>query len=686
MSDQKSRKKWVRHLSMLIIFFGSLFFAALMELLPVFSTLERAAEDYAFSIRGTRSPAPEIVVVSIDESSQKEIGAYPWPRWVYGVLLNKLKEGGAKVAVFDVLFDQAKGIDPQTGLDSDQKFAEGIKDFGKVVLGRDVSTTSDQQFVLQLILEPLPLFVEAGAIPAFVTTPTDPDTRVRRSGWMVKGESTLATEALYQYTGQRVRLEGDAFFIGDYKVPANVSPLDPMTFTISYAGPAHTIPTRSVYQVLDGTIPKGFLKDKIVFIGADLAALNRTGGPAVDRFPTPVDVEGVLMPGVEIHANALNTLLTRSFISTGSLKMIWILLILFAILTTVFCTTLRPLAAGLATLMTIVVASIAVYFVFIHYNFWLPSVKPVAIVTLIYSGNTLMQYRLASRERAQISKAFKHYVSAEVLGELMKNPENLGLSGREVEATVLFTDIAGFSKISEKITPQELTQMLNQYFELLTSVIMKEGGMVNKFIGDAVMAIWGVPLDNPSHAIQACRASLQMHRAMLTMDPIKCRIGLNTGKMIAGNMGSKERFEYTVIGDAVNLASRLEGVNKPYHTDIMISEITEEKVRGNFLLREVDMIRVMGKQEPVRIYQLLDEMENKEAVEHQRWSEMIDSFNPALEAYRKWQWEMAVGLFERHTQLFPEDYVGKIYLERCQSFFSKPPAEDWDGIYQMETK
>jgi adenylate cyclase len=268
----------------------------------------------------------------------------------------------------------------------------------------------------------------------------------------------------------------------------------------------------------------------------------------------------------------------------------------------------------------------------------------------------------------------------------MKNPDNLGLGGREVEATVLFTDIAGFSKLSEKITPQELTQMLNQYFELLAGVIMKEGGMVNKFIGDAVMAIWGAPLDNPDHAVQACRASLQMHRAMLVMDPIRCRIGINTGRMIAGNMGSKQRFEYTVIGDAVNLASRLEGVNKPYHTDIMISEMTEEKIRGHFLHREVDSIRVVGKLEPVRIYQLLDEMTNKGAPEFDRWQEMIASYMPALETYRMRKWEEALPMFQHHVVLFPEDPVGAIYVDRCRTFCSAPPPDDWDGVYQMETK
>jgi adenylate cyclase len=361
-------------------------------------------------------------------------------------------------------------------------------------------------------------------------------------------------------------------------------------------------------------------------------------------------------------------------------------LIFFALITSVYSNAFRPLTAGVATAATAMAAAVAVYFVLAFYDYWLPSVAAVTLIVLIYGGNTVAQYRIALKERAQIQSAFKHYVSAEVLGELMKNPDNLGLGGRELEATVLFTDIAGFSKISERITAKELTNMLNQYFELLAGVIMREGGMVNKFIGDAVMAIWGAPLENPDHAIQACRASLQMHRAMLVMDPIRCRIGINTGRMVAGNMGSKQRFEYTVIGDAVNLASRLEGANKPYQTDVMISEMTEEKVRGHFMVREVDSIRVVGKAEPVRIYQLLDEMNNTGAPEFDRWREMIESYMPALEAYRVRRWPEALAKFENHITFFPEDTVGSIYVERCRRFAAAPPPDDWDGVYQMETK
>jgi adenylate cyclase len=670
------RKTWVRTGTSTVVFFAALLLLAFLDLLPWFSQLERATYDFVFQIRSHLAPSPEIVIVSVDESSQVEIGPLPWPRSMHARLLGKLKEGGARAAVFDVLFDLA------TQPEEDLEFARAIADFGIVVLARDLSRTSDPKFVLEQTIDPLPVFFEGGATAGFIYTSPDVDTKIRRAFWFVNSQPTLATEALFRVKGERVNLAEDGVRIGDQRVPADFGGSDPL-FTINYVGPSRTIPTRSYYQVLDGTIPPGFLKDKIVFIGADLAA--EPGKPAIDRFPTPVD-EDTLMPGVEIHANALNTILSRSFIRTASPGVIWSILTFLAALTTFYMLFLRPLRAGAATALTVVVAGAAVYWIFVTYNYWLPSVKPTALIALIYGGNTLLQYRTALRERAQIQSAFKHYVSAEVLGELLRNPESLGLGGREVEATVIFTDIAGFSKISERISPQELTAMLNQYFELLATVIMKEHGMVNKFIGDAVMAIWGAPLDNPDHAAQACRASLKMYRAMIVMDPVKCRIGINTGKMVAGNMGSRERFEYTVIGDAVNLASRLEGVNKAYGTDVMISEMTEEKIRGQFLLREVDSIRVVGKARPVRIYQLLDTMENKDAPEHERWSEMIRSFQPAFEAYRNREWELACGLFAQHMILFPEDTVGRLYIRRCETFIATPPEPAWDGVFQMETK
>lgn len=671
-------RKGIPYLAASLVFALAVLALAFLEFFPWLAQFDRSYYDFIFRIRAPRTAPTEIVIVSIDETSIQELGPYPWDRRVHALLLRKLKEAGARLAVFDVLFDRT------TEAEKDAALAGAIENFGNVILGREISKTSDPLYQLEVTLDPAPIFLKAGAHLGFVSTPADPDTKIRKSYWLVQGEPTLATSALSLLSGQAVKIEGHDLCVGDSRMPVEVQG-NPPAYLINFVGPAHTIPTRSYYQVLDGTIPPGFLKDKIVFVGADLAAENSAGGAAVDRFPTPVDTD-VLMPGVEIHANALNTLLTRSFIRTPSAGTNWLISLAVAVLVTLFCLLLRPLAAGLATFATLVGLLGGGYYLLSHHNDWLPPAHPLALLAFVYGGNTLIQYRAALKERTQIRNAFRHYVSVEVLGELMKNPASLELGGRELEATVLFTDIAGFSKISERITPQELTQLLNQYFELLATVIMKEGGMVNKFIGDAIMAVWGVPLDNPRHAIDACRASLQMQRSLRVMEPLRCRIGLNTGTMIAGNLGSRQRFEYTVIGDAVNLASRLEGANKPYHTDIMISEFTEEKVRGHFLVREVDRIRVVGKENPVRIYQLLDSLDNRGTSEYESLTAMVDSFTNSLEEYRKQQWGAAASYFEKHQEHFPGDPLASIYLERCRSFVAQPPVQDWDGVYQMETK
>lgn len=672
----KIPQKWALRIAGVVVFILSLIVVLLLELVPWFSGLERTTYDYLFNVRGIQEPVNDMVVVGIDENSLQELGPWPWDRSVHGYFLAKLKEFGARAAVFDIVFDVPKK--------EDAVFAEGISLLGKVVLGRNTSSSNSSAGSLQTTVEPNDTLLTAGGIPAYVDTPTDSDTRIRRSFCLLRGQSTLATEGLFLMTGERIRVDAGKVFLGDKEIPAE-GDSDTFSFRINYTGKTGTIPKRSYYQVLEGTIPRDFLKDKLVFVGYDLIAVNTSQGAETDRFPTPVD-ENLLMPGVEIHANAYHTLRTQSYIRHASPAVTWSLLILLGILATVYSAVLRPIPGVVATLGTVLLTLIGVIVAFVTYSFFLPPTRPIAFFVVVYAGNTAVRYRTVLRERAQIQKAFKHYVSVEVLGELMKNPESLQLGGEEVVASVLFTDIAGFSKISEKITPHELTQMLNDYFERLASIIMKEKGMVNKFIGDAVMAIWGAPLPNPNHAIDACRAALQMQRAMVEMDPIRCRVGINSGTMVAGNLGSRERFEYTVIGDSVNLASRLEGVNKPYHTEIMISEMTEELVRGHFLLREVDSIRVVGKQQPVKIFQLLDNTQNADNPEHHRWLEMLQSFTEGLQAYKEHNWEAAALLFEKHVELFPEDPVGGIYLGRCHAFMTTPPAEDWDGVFQMETK
>lgn len=225
--------------------------------------------------------------------------------------------------------------------------------------------------------------------------------------------------------------------------------------------------------------------------------------------------------------------------------------------------------------------------------------------------------------------------------------------------------------------------MLNDYFTKVGDAIMQQEGMINKYIGDAVMAVWNAPKPNDDHAALACQAALEMKRIVDGMHPLKARIGINTGPMMVGNLGHVERMEYTVIGDAVNLASRLEGANKPFGTAIMISEATEELVRGRFLTRMLDRIRVLGKEQPVSVYEVFSRTDEPVPDD---LHELLGSFDQIAKAYNDRDWEKAADLAEKHLQHFPEDKVATVYLERCRRFHLAPPPSDWDGVFSLESK
>ena len=302
---------------------------------------------------------------------------------------------------------------------------------------------------------------------------------------------------------------------------------------------------------------------------------------------------------------------------------------------------------------------------------------------MVFGINTLHHYRASELERMHVRRALMGYVSSQVLEEVLSDPDKLELGGKEVTATVLFSDIAGFSTISEGVNPPELAHLLNNYFTRMGDAVMGNQGMINKYIGDSIMAIWGAPLANADHAVLACRSALEMKKLVKQLHPLKTRIGINTGSMVAGNLGHQDRMEYTVIGDAVNLASRLEGVNKVFGTVVLISESTESRVRDSFALRPVDLIRVVGKERPVRILKCWRSSQTREADPAQA---MIESFSKVLGFYQEGQWPAAASSALKHLEQFPDDSVAHIYLERCQRFTQAPPADDWDGVLTLESK
>ncbi|MDA2927025.1 adenylate/guanylate cyclase domain-containing protein [Acidobacteria bacterium AH-259-G07] len=668
-----------KYIAAFIFFFVTLAVILVLSLTGQLEILELKSYDYMMSVLRGPLPAPEeMVIVGIDQSSLDEFKAnfnWPWPRWVHAQLIRSLNKAGVRAIVFDVIFDL------ETTAEDDDDLAAAIRESDvPVILAATEDTVDDPRFgVLRKRVLPIDKLMQAGAHPGYATMNPDLDDILRHTRLSVKGSPSLAVQAFNQLGGTTLDFS---------KLPIVRSQGEDLEILINYVGGARSIYTVSYYQAIDHQIflPPQALKDKIIFVGLSMTVQDISqAGMEKDAFSTPFTLAGSsLVAGSEVHANALNTLMSRAFIKKVPLTQTWVVMILLAGLISGIVLGFDSFRLKIFLSVAVIIAyEVAVALIFIYQNYWLYTAQPFIIMLSVFGLNTLYQYRLTEKERAHIRKALKGYVSSQVMSEIMKNPDSLELGGTQVEATVLFSDIAGFSKISEKTTPRKLFSMLNDYFTRIGDVIMKQEGMINKYIGDAVMAIWNAPKTNENHAALACQAALEMRRIVEEMRPLEARIGINTGPMVAGNLGHIERMEYTVIGDAVNLASRLEGANKPFGTAIMISESTEELVRGQFLLRLVDRIRVIGKQQPVRVYEVLAGIDEPVP---DGLHQMVQSFDKIIDAYESRDWESACALIEKHLERFSEDKVARIYLERCREFSAAPPPADWDGVYALKSK
>lgn len=294
-------------------------------------------------------------------------------------------------------------------------------------------------------------------------------------------------------------------------------------------------------------------------------------------------------------------------------------------------------------------------------------------------------------EKQKLRGAFQQYVSASVVEEITKNPEKLKLGGEKKVLSVFFSDIRGFTTLSEKMTPEQLVAFLNEYLTAMTDIIMVEKGLVDKYIGDAIMAFWGAPIDNPTHAIDACTSAIKMKKKMIEISndfkkkglpEIKIGMGINTGDMVVGNMGSTNRFDYTVIGDNVNLASRLESLTKQYHAGINISQSTYDMIKDKgFAARELDLVAVKGKTKPIRIYELVGfekELAKKEL-------DLIKDFQKGIKFYFDKKWKEAIKVFEECKKKY-NDETSDVYIERCKEFIKNNPGKDWDGVFIAKSK
>lgn len=673
-----------------------------------FRTLELKTLDWRMETRGVIPPDDvPIVIVTIDDISFGSLpDRWPWPRSYYAHAIRNILEAGALVVGVDVILDKEDPYRP----DHDQELVDVLHQYAdRVVLVGKVLPE------LEHLITPHEKFLRAGATWGTVGLQAGEDGFYRQYLFVSPSKvpvdtvyPSLGAELLKEYfhmpENETVKLNGNQMVLGKILVPM----FSEKKFLINFFGPAGTFPYVPFVNVVDDSTldlgsedldeyyqlkESGVFRDKIVLIGSTIAELH-------DNFATPfisfTDEEGKEikreMPGVEIHANALGTILTNRLIKPvpGSLQTGLIFLLILVTVFIVF--RWSTFQAGFSVFFMIVIYALINYLLFTRSYLYLELITPMANILIGYFTASIFLYIQTQREKQMILGAFTHYVPQKVVEEIIKDPEKLSLGGEEREITILFSDIANFTTISEKLEPRRLVSLINEYLTEMTDIILKNEGIIDKYEGDAIMAEFGVPVFYENHPHRACLAALGMQARLAVLrekwrrqgyPEIFMRIGINTGVAIIGNMGSRDVFDYTAMGDSVNLAARLESANKNYGTSIMISEFTAEKVKEEFWCRTLDLIRVKGKEVPVKVYELVERKTNRMD------SEMVNFlqvFEKGFQYYLNRDWQNAIECFRYCIRYRKEDRPSAVYLRRIYSYLKNPPPPDWDGVFVLTEK
>lgn len=476
---------------------------------------------------------------------------------------------------------------------------------------------------------------------------------------------------------------------------------------INYYGPQMSLPyvpakelfsERDTLRVLRGVPQKSSTQQKVIsselvdkkaFLEGKNLVVGLTAEALYDLRNTPTEPN---YPGPEIHLTVLANLLDRTFLKTVSNEIVWLpaSIFIFALLLSFLFSRMASLQSFALVNLCLVVSIVVDFWLFIHQQIKTSGIYLSLVIAVIYSAITIFRFFTEEKTKKELRTTFSKYVSPAVVDELLKEPDNLKLGGRRQRMTVFFSDLRGFTTISEKLPPEDLVKLLNRYLSPMTEIVFANSGTLDKYMGDAIMAFFGAPISSPSHAAQACRCALQSLDKLKELQKIFASeglpfidigIGINTGEMSVGNMGSNIVQSYTVMGDAVNLASRLEGTNKEYGCKIIISEFTYQEVKDQFIAREIDRVRVKGKNEPVRIYELVQEGPANEAVKTK-----MKNFSQAFDLYLAKKFPEALEIFKQITVQFGADPVSEVYIERCSEYITEPPPANWDGVYVMKTK
>lgn len=740
------RQHLIRYLLGLCLLLVLLGHSARFYQLPLIGNLDAIIYDTKVRLTMPQKLDDRVVVVDIDEKSLAEVGRWPWGRDKLATMLDRLfDQYGISVLGFDVVFaepDNSSGLQSlltlgekelkgnsvfqttlsqlKPKLDYDARFAESLID-RRVVLGFYFSSAGDasESGDLPAPVLPsgtfqgrniaftswsgyganLPIFQKSAAGGGHFNPLVDFDGTSRRVPLVAEYKGTYY-EAL-SLAMVRQLLGGPKVVLG-YPTGANAKSYGAMEWIdlpaakgtlripvdenaaalVPYRGYRGSYDYISAADVISGKVSKERLAGKIVLVGTTAPGL-------MDLRVTPV---GIAYPGVEIHANLIAGMLDGSIKHKPSYVLGADVVIV--IITGALLVLLLPLVSPLRA--TIFSGAALVLLLSMNLGFWivgnmvLPLANSLVVVLMLYGLNMSWGYFIESRSKRQFTELFGQYVPPELVEEMARNPESYTMEGRKAELTVLFSDVRGFTTISEGLEPDQLATLMNEYLGSMTEVIRRHRGTLDKYIGDAIMAFWGAPVEDAAHARHAVETAMEMQKALKVLNvelmargwpELKIGVGVNTGPMTVGDMGSPVRKAYTVMGDAVNLGSRLEGITKQYGVGILVGEVARDLLKKEVVFREIDRVRVKGKDEPVGIYEpvgLEGSVDKAELEEVKLW-------NQALKAYRAQEWDQAEVALLNLSRKDDRPLYG-IYSERISHYRQSPPGSNWDGVTTFETK
>jgi adenylate cyclase len=660
-------------------------------------------------------PIEDIVIIDIDGRSVSKMGRFhQWRRKNYPEIIKYVNEGGALAIGIDVIISDKDINYPE----DDREFVTATEQAGNVfhaiyfaeadslnfrykmrkepdnlewqrfayTLPREVMSTLSQEDRFEN--EVIDLLNAARGI-GHVNFQGDQDGVVRKTNLFTFFNNhayptlsfkiamdLMGIDSLSFILGQNVKLYAEGTLMQEIPID------DQGNMIIHYFGSFKRFRYISFYDVLEQGIPKEFFKDKIVLIGTSLPGLyDLRSAPFSPAFP-----------GVEIHANILYTLLTGDFVRQPSALQSFIILLVIGIIIGVITVFLSPLWSILVIFLASFIHIVIAFTFYADKIMWIPIVTP--ILTLLFTFTCVYLYRYITEERGKrfIRDTFSHFVSKSVVDELLANPDKIKLGGEKKVCTVMFSDVVGFTTIAEQLTPEALVALLNQYLTEMTNTVFKYDGMLDKYEGDAIMAVFGAPISHGNHALNCCAAAIEMQEQLIRLrqlwakqgrPQLHARIGINTGPMVVGNMGSENRFDYTVMGDAVNLGARFESANKQYGTFMMIGENTHAITKDDIIVRELDLVRVKGKTEPAKVYELVGLKEKGISDNKQQ---IITAFNQGFEYYLAQKWDDAIENFKQALTINPNDGPARTYIKRCEQFKQYPPGADWDGVFILAHK